>query len=321
MPNTALSFASSESVRFQTRLDGWDTDWTDAPNQRSATYPQLPAGDYEFHVEACNEAGVWNERGATLSFKVEPFIWQTWWFRVGTGAIVFTSRVWGIRTYERRKVQLRLEFLERQHAIKRERTRIARDIHDELGTGLTQIGLLADLGANKPANLAEVQNSFDKIGLRARTAISALDEIVWAANPRNDNLPRLADYLCHLADDCFDATSIRCRKEVPTGLPPLLLGTELRHNPAMAVKETLANVLKHSHANTVWLRLAWNAPELRITVEDDGVGFDAQEADPSGNGIGNQASRMKDIGGTVEVQAKPGTGTRIVFSVRVATSS
>ena len=89
----------------------------------------------------------------------------------------------------------------------------------------------------------------------------------------------------------------------------------------MAVKETLANVLKHSHANTVWLRLAWNAPELRITVEDDGVGFDAQEADPSGNGIGNQASRMKDIGGTVEVQAKPGTGTRIVFSVRVATSS
>ena len=210
-----------------------------------------------------------------------------------------------------------MQFLERQHAIERERARIARDIHDELGAGLTQIGLLADLGLSPTADPEQKQTSFSKIGSRARAAAGALDEIVWAANPRNDNLKRLADYLCQLADDCFDSSPVRCRKEVPLDLPAVPVGAELRHHLALTVKEALTNALKHSGARTVRLRLAWQAPDLLVAVEDDGVGFDPGESASLGNGMRNQVARMQEFGGTVEVKSAPGQGTQVTLRVSV----
>jgi signal transduction histidine kinase len=227
---------------------------------------------------------------------------------------------WGVRTYERRKVRRELEELERRNAIERERTRIARDIHDDLGAGLAQIGLLADLGSSQAADAQQAETSFSKIGSRARAAVSALDEIVWAANPRNDNLPSLADYLCHLADECFEHGPLHCRKEVPTGLPLIPVGAELRHNLALAVKEALTNALKHSGAQSVWLRLKWEAPNLVVSVEDDGAGMKEPTGAELANGLRNQAARMKDIGGTVEIQSAPGRGTRVLFQVKLAAS-
>jgi signal transduction histidine kinase len=212
-----------------------------------------------------------------------------------------------------------LEELERRNAVERERTRIARDIHDDLGAGLAQIGLLADLGASQAADSRQAETNFAKIGARARTAVSALDEIVWAANPRNDSLPRLADYLCHLADECFEQGPLRCRKEVPTGLPEVPVGADLRHNLALSVKEALTNVLKHSGAQTVWLRLKWEAPDLVVSVEDDGTGLPPQREGDLADGLRNQQTRMKDIGGTVEIQSAPGRGTRVLFKVKLAT--
>lgn len=312
---TALTFVAPENVQFQRRLEGWDDAWIDAGARRSASYSRLPAGRYVFRVTACNNAGVWNENGAIVSFVVTPFLWQTWWFRLGAGTVLIGALVWGIRLHERRKVRQQVQFLERQHAVERERARIARDIHDELGAGLTQISLLADLGLSSTADTEQKQTSFSKIGFRARAAAGALDEIVWAANPRNDNLARLADYLCQLADDCFESSPVRCRKEVPMGLPPVPVGAELRHHLALTVKEALTNALKHSGAQTVRLRLAWNPPGLLITVEDDGAGFELGEETARGNGLRNQAARMREIGGTVDIKSAPGQGTQVTLQI------
>ena len=317
---TAFSFAAPESILFKSKLEGWDEEWSEPTGQRSAEFQRLVAGDYEFRVVARNSAGVWNREGAAIYFRVEPYLWQQWWFRIAAGVLGIGLLFWAIRTHERRKVRHRLAELEHQHAIERERSRIARDIHDELGTGLTQIGLLADVGGLKPGDGQEVEANFVKIGTRAREAVRSLDEIVWAANPRNDFLPRLADYLCHLTDDCFETGETRCRKEVPTGLPAVPVGAEVRHNLALAVKEALANSLKHARANTVKLRLEWNAPELIVTVEDDGVGFDPDQTRSLGNGLSNQATRMKEIGGDVDIVSSPGKGTRSVFRVKLATA-
>jgi ligand-binding sensor domain-containing protein/signal transduction histidine kinase len=314
---TAFSFAAPESIRFKHKLEGWDEEWSEPKEERKVEFQRLVAGDYEFRVVARNSSGVWNREGAAVYFRVEPFLWQTLWFRIGSTGGVVGLLFWSIRSYERRKVRHKLQELERQRAVERERARIARDIHDELGTGLTQIGLLADVGSVQPANAREVEENFSKIGERAREAVRSLDEIVWAANPRNDFLPRLADYLCHLADDCFENGQARCRKEVPTGLPAIPVGAEVRHNLALAVKEALANSLKHARANTVKLTMRWNAPELIVTVEDDGVGFDRDQTRPLGNGLSNQATRMKEIGGSVEVVSVPGNGTRSVFCVKL----
>jgi signal transduction histidine kinase len=314
---TAFSFAAPESLSFKYRLRGWDEAWTEADSKRVAEFQRLAAGDYEFTVTARSSAGVWQQQGATLRFVVEPFFWQRWTFRIGVGGMTVGLLAWAIRTYERRRVRARLTELERQHAVERERARIARDIHDELGTGLTQISLLADVGCVKPGDPQEAEANFTKIAERARTAVQSLDEIVWAANPRNDFLPRVADYLCHLVDDGFENSTVRCRKEVPTGLPPIPVRAELRHNLALAVKESLANTLKHSRATMVRLKLEWNAPELVVTVEDDGAGFDPAGVRHPGEGLGNQTARMAEIGGTVAVHSTPGQGTRTVFRVRL----
>jgi signal transduction histidine kinase len=186
---------------------------------------------------------------------------------------------------------------------------------------LTQIGLLADVGGVSPADPKEVEINFAKIGERAREAVRSLDEIVWAANPRNDFLPRLADYLCHLADDCFEAGETRCRKEVPTGLPAVPVGADVRHNLALAVKEALANSLKHAKAGTVKLRLEWNSPELIVTGADDGIGFEPKIIRSLGNGLGNQATRMKEIGGEVNIVSSPGKGTLSVFRIKLTAAS
>jgi signal transduction histidine kinase/streptogramin lyase len=318
---TAPTFVAPENVQFQHRLKGWEEDWNEPTTQRHVSYPPLPHGEYVFQVRACNNVGVWSKTAAAVSLVVQPFFWQTWWFRLGTSTVLALALAWGVRRHERRRVRQRIAYLEQRHAIERERTRIARDIHDELGAGLAQIGLLADLGVAQPADAQQAQSSFSKIGVRARTAVGALDEIVWAANPRNDNLPRLADYLCHLADECFETGPIRCRKEVPTGLPPVPVGAELRHNLALAVKEALANVLKHSGAQNVWLRLSWEPPDLRVSVEDDGVGLPGSEPGQTADGLRNQLARMNDIGGTAEVQSAFGRGTKVSFHLRVPTQS
>jgi len=259
---------------------------------------------------------VWNETGATLSFVLEPFFWQRWWFSSLTGALLLGLLAWGIRAYERGKIRLRMQFLERRHAVDRERARIARDIHDELGAGLAQIGLLADLGVSQTGEPAP-HSHFVKVAHRAREAVSALDEIVWAANPRNDNLPRLADYLCNLAEDCFESGPSRCRKEIPSDLPNLPVRAEVRHHLALAVKEALANALKHSGASTVWLRLKWAEPDLEISVEDNGAGFTQETSGSGRSGLRNQAGRMRDIGGSVQIQSAPGRGTVVRFQLRL----
>ena len=317
---TAFSFAAPEDILFKHKLEGWDEVWSEPTAQRRVSFSRLAAGNYRLRIQARNSAGYWSQAATGLDFYVEPFLWQTWWFRSALAAAVLAVLFFGIRTHERRKVGRQLALLERQQAIERERARIARDIHDELGTGLTQIGLLSDVGSLSPSDEREVQVTFAKIGTRARSAVRSLDEIVWAANPRNDFLPRLADYLCHLADDSFEAGEVRCRKEVPTGLPSIPVTAEIRHNLALAVKEALANTLKHARAHTVRLRLEWAAPKLVITVADDGVGFDLKKKSTSRNGLGNQAARMEEIGGQFQIVSEPGRGTKVEFRIRLETA-
>jgi signal transduction histidine kinase len=157
---------------------------------------------------------------------------------------------------------------------------------------------------------------FFQIARHARYLVAVMDEIVWAVNPQNDNLTRLADYLCQMADECFSDSSVRLVKEVPTQLPEFPIRAEVRHDLTLAVKEALANLLKHSHASEAQIRLVWNEPDLEISVEDNGCGFDPAILS-QGNGLANQQVRLKRIGGTVELTSQPGSGTRIVFHVKL----
>lgn len=252
----------------------------------------------------------------TFEDLLRPRFWQRRWFLGLTAGLVLVAVALSVQLLERRRARRRIQWLERERAVAVERERIARDIHDELGAELAQIGLLADIGGDGATSPSEMNRNFVRIARHTRGVVAALDEIVWAVNPRNDNLARLADYLCRIADELFEETTIRCRKEVPTGLPEFPLSSETRHDLTLAVKEAFTNVLKHSGASEAWLRLAWAEPDLTIYVEDNGRGFDISSAG-RGNGLDNQRTRLERNGGTVEVKSAPGQGTRLIFRIRL----
>src|SRR5206468_2246196 len=140
---SGLSFAAPDKVLFKHKMDELDRDWMDVQTKRVAEYSYLPPGNYTFRVTACNNDEVWNQNGASLAFTVLPWFWQTWWFKIAAafaGALsVAAIAMWTMR----HRVRARLEQLERQQAVERERARIARDIHDDLGASLTRITLLS----------------------------------------------------------------------------------------------------------------------------------------------------------------------------------
>src|SRR5439155_9981246 len=173
---------------------------------------------------------VWNTNGAALAFTVLPWFWQTWWFQavalLSGAAAVAATVVW----VTRRRVRARLQQLERQRAIERERARIARDIHDDLGASLTRISMLSQSVRSEVKGLTRAANDTDQIHSTAREITRAMDEIVWAVNPKYDTLDSLAAYIGRFAQQYLGAAALRCRLKIPVELPPLALSAEVRHN-------------------------------------------------------------------------------------------
>jgi signal transduction histidine kinase/ligand-binding sensor domain-containing protein len=317
----ALSFTSPENVHFRYQLLGFDQKPIEAGTLSRATYPRLPAGSYEFRVSACNHAGVWNETGAAIRLTVEPFYWQTWWFRSLTLAL-FTAGVIAIVRYASfRRLREKMRKLKQQAALHQERARIARDMHDEVGAKLTRLSLLSDMASTTPGLPPEADADVREISETARETILAFDEIVWAVNPRNDTLGDLVGYLCRHAEDFFEGGPTECTFHLPQTIPPISLPTEIRHEVFLAAKEAMTNVAKSAGASHVSLRLALRPESFEITIEDDGCGFDPASLTPrpgGGNGLLNLHERMRRIGGNFSYHSQPGAGTRITFLIPFA---
>jgi signal transduction histidine kinase len=219
------------------------------------------------------------------------------------------------RQVEQRTAQLRVEIQERERAekmraIEEERSRIARDLHDDLGSSLTEISLLADAGLGNPPLAERALNRFRAIGAKARALVQALDVIVWLVNPSKDALPFLAGYLGSYAEEYLGASGIGCRLKIPMDMPALRLNADVRHNLFLAVKEALHNIVRHAHASEVLVTFALREGALEITVTDNGQGFDPS-APAEGNGLANLRQRVAGIGGRCEIQAQPGGGASV----------
>ncbi len=320
---TAPDFVAPDRVRYRHRLEGHGGDWSPASAMGNAIYTNLPPGNHRFQVIACNADGIWNEQGTSFGFSVSPFFWQTAWFpAVAVAAVAGLLALVG-RWVALRRLQRRIAILEQEHALERERSRIAQDIHDELGANLTSIGWLADRGQKHQAEPAAVSHELEKIAVTARESLAAMDAIVWALNSRNDSLENFANYISHFANEFFRPTSIRCRLDIPTTLPDLAMATEARHHLFLAVKEALNNAVRHSGASEVWIRLGCVEGQLRISVEDNGRGIKATAAEPGQDGLDNIRRRLEALGGTLRVESNVAdmenvsgvAGTRLHFAV------
>lgn len=312
---SVVSFTGSENVRFRYRLEGLDDNWVDAGPQRAAYFGQVPPGDYRFHVVACNNEGTWSEAGASLAFSVVPFFWQTKWFRAGSlfGLIIASWLVVGMMV--RRHHQRRMAELERQQAVEQERGRIARDMHDDLGAGLTQISLNTAMLQNSAVTPDVAGKLLGEIDQRSRDLVTALDEIVWAVNPKNDSLLSMTRYFSEFAQNYLLPANIACRLEVASRLPDVPVLAEQRHQLFLAFKEALNNIMRHSVATELRLEIKADSQTLAVTLTDNGRGFVPGPVREGADGLTNMRVRLESLGGSCVVTSEPGRGTKVVFKL------
>ena len=315
---TAPSFIAPEKVYFRRQLVGFDANWVEDGTRRSATYPRLDPGQYKFQFTACNNDGVWNENPMTITVFVTPAWWQTVWFHV-LMVLVFALLVAGLaRYFSTLTMRRRLARLEQAHALEKERTRIARDIHDDVGARLTQMAYLSELAsAEVPEGLTNSRERLNEIVRASRQTVHALDEIVWAVNPQKDSLAHLLEYISQYANSFFRSTEIRCRQDLPANVPEWALPSEFRHHLFLAAKEALNNIQKHSKCTEVWIRVTFHAPQLEIVIEDNGTGFSLKDAKPGRDGLQNMRARLTALGGTCQLSSDAASGTRLVMTVRL----
>ena len=312
---TAPSFIAPEQVRFRYRLAGWNEDWSEVERGHQAVFSRLPPGDYTFQVTACNNYGVWNEQGDAFAFTVTPFFWQSWLFRILVVLILLAAVVAVVRHLSLRRVRFLIKQVEQEAALQKERTRIAEDMHDELGARFTQISLLGVLSRNALGEPEKALDFLGQISRVAQTGVKSLDEIVWAVNPRNDTLPDLLDYTGQYARDFVASAGLQCRLDFPDAPPNREVSGDIRHAVFLIVKEALNNVVKHAQATRVKIIFELAETEMRWRIEDDGKGFEQAPDNALDDGLRNIRQRAAALGGHAEIQSRPGAGTQVTVQI------
>jgi signal transduction histidine kinase len=271
-------------------------------------------------VKACNNHGLWNETGAAFAFVVEPHFYETWLF-YGL-CLVFVAVSGGLIQAWRLRLQRRILRLEHLHALDNERARIAHDIHDDLGSRLSQLSVLGELAGRHLASPAQAQPHLEKLRATTGEVFQALDKIVWAVNPKQDSVAGLMTYLREFGPEFLSPAGIHCRLDFPSPASDDPLDSEKRHHLFLVVKEALNNVVKHARATEVWLRLSLKDKTLSLTIQDNGRGIASPQ--PStlnpqppgmGNGLVNMRERLARLGGQFTLHSNPGQGTRIELTL------
>lgn len=312
---TAPVFDSPERVQFEYRLEGQDRDWIRAGSRRVAHYNNLRPGDYLFRVRAANSRGVWNESGTALALRVAPRFTQTWWF--WTLLVAGICAVGGACIVYRLNVHRRMLALQHAAALEQQRRRIAQDMHDELGAGLTKISILSEVARRELGGASRALPHMDAISATSREIVGGLNEIVWAVNPANDTLDSLCAYLREHAAVFFERSGVECSFDIPLDFPNLPISAEFRRNVFLAGKELITNVARHAAARnvkiTARLQTEEQRPALVLSVEDDGRGFDESVVGRFSHGLENVRKRTNQLGGTVawETRAQGGTVVKI----------
>jgi signal transduction histidine kinase/streptogramin lyase len=298
----ALTYAAGEHLRYQYRLEGAETDWSQPSTARVVNYSQLTPGRYRFEVRAVTSAGLAGVTPATMEFVILHPVWQRSWFRA---SVVFGLTLLLFAGHRYRVARL----LETE----RVRTRIASDLHDDIGSSLSQIAILSEVARTSAGDDARVAAPLDRIATLSRESVDAMGDIVWAIDPQRDTPTHLAQRMRRLASDVLSACGIEVRFEMSDASQPRL-GADVRREVFLIFKEALHNITRHAHATSVEIVLSIARHRLDLVVQDDGWGFDAARAH-DGQGLRSMARRAEGLGGTLAVTSSDGTGARLVLTV------
>ena len=305
---TALSFIAPENVRFKYKLDGFDDDWIDGGGRRVASYTNLRPGNYKFRVIAANNDGVWNETGAALDFYLQPRFYQTYWFYL-LCVVLLALAAWQL--YRLRVRRMALQF----RAVLAERNRIAREIHDNLAQDILGISVQLELVARlMPAAAETAKGHLDRARMLVRNSMTEARRYVWdlrSQELQKKDLPAaLRDTTKRLAAESNVETVV----EVAGLMRPLPV--EVETNLLRIGQEAINNAVKHARANRIEVALNFDTRNVRLSVRDNGRGFDPREQIADGHfGLLGMRERAEQIGGVLSIDSAPERGTQIAVEV------
>jgi len=301
----ALSFAPGESLRYQVRMEGFDRDWNPASGTRSVVYAHLPAGRYRFLVRAVTlEDRAASVVPAEVLIVVRPPLWRRAWFL----ALVTLALAAGIAALYRYRVSHLL-------ALERMRTRIATDLHDDLGSSLSRISILSELARRRAQGDADGTRLVTDIGETAREMMDALGESIWAIDPRRDDLRSLATRIRRFAGDLLESHGVVWNLQAPADAEEIKLSPVERRQLYLVFKEALHNVARHASASSVSMSLAVKGTRLTAVIRDDGRGFDEPAEGDTRHGLGSMSARAADLKGRLTVDSASGRGTEVRLEV------
>ena len=298
-----LEFRNNDKKMYRYKLEGFDKDFTNPGSKNEVTYTNLSPGTYTFMVMGANTDGVWNDKPINIKIVVLPYLYQTWWFKLLL-LLLFAAALYAFYRY-RLQQALKLEKL---------RNRIARDLHDEIGSTLSSISIYAESVKKVTGGNEKAENILEKINASTTDMMEAMSDIVWAVNTGNDHFDNLANRMRAFAVQVTEAKNIELHFTDNEHIPAVQLNMEQRKNIYLICKEAISNAVKHSGCTMLDVQIGKEQHHLTIEVRDNGKGFGSagnQFHSFGGNGIKNMKSRAAEINATLELISEPGQGTVI----------
>ena len=297
----ALGFSPGEGLRYQYKLEGGTEGWSQLSDQRTVNFALSP-GSYRFLVRAVNADGVMSESPASFSFRILPPIWQRWWF------IVLVMTLVGLIAYALYSYRVR-----RLLEIERVRTRIATDLHDDIGSSLSQIAIMSEVVQQQvDGRNPRVSHPLAVIAGTSRELVDSMADIVWAINPKRDHLIDLTQRMRQFAADLLSARNMRFQFAAPGQESNIPLETDIRREVFLIFKEAVNNAVRHSNCSFIDIEFALNDKALTLHVTDNGSGFDPLQV-LGGHGLVSMKRRAENIGGTLDIFSEAGGSTTITL--------
>jgi signal transduction histidine kinase/ligand-binding sensor domain-containing protein len=317
---TATHLTNPSRTRFRYRLEGLNPNWVEVGDRREVLFDQLSHGNYRLEVSACNSLGSWNPQPAVFAFTVLPFFWETTPFKAGVSTAGIALLVIIVRTVSTRPLRRRLQVAEKEAAVERERTRISRDMHDELGARLTKISLLGELAKRSMCEPGEAQQHLEKLSGLATETSESLGELIWTVKPANDSGHSLASHLCQHMEEYLRESDIRCRFDLAEAGTNAPVPSEVRRQMVLAVKEAINNIVKHSGATEATLSFRVSESEIVCAISDNGRGLTlgTPTRTGGGNGLVSLRQRFEHLGGQCEITNREEGGVRVDMRVPIA---
>ncbi len=304
----ALDFSAGGNLKYQYKFEGLDEDWRELLEQRTFTVNLTP-GSYNFLVRAVTSDGKTASTPAHVSFRILPPIWMRWWFialaLLTIGAVIYT--------FYRYRLQRLLE-------LEKVRTRIATDLHDDIGSSLSQIAILSEVVRQKVGDTVATE-PLKLIAEVSREMVDSMSDIVWAINPNKDHLSDLVKRIRRFAGDVLEAKEIKYHLHIPQITHDSHLGTDIRREIYLIFKECINNLVKHSEATVAEVDIKIEHNWFELIIKDNGKGFDSEEKIGSldslgGNGLISMRRRAENLGGEFLIDSKPaGGGTRVTLKI------